>query len=286
MATVVRDTPYHDRRVSERRRIIYPAALRAEGMRVSWGGIFGGVLVALGFLLLMTALGVAVGISAAQPGETDASALGTGAGIWAGLSLLLALFIGGMVSTRIGAIFDGTTGFFEGVLVWVVSVLLMLYFASSGISMLAGGAFRMVGGAAQALGSVVQTTAGGANVDVSGSVEQMIQRLKDPKTAQQIASATGMQQSEVQATLSETAQRVENNRNNPTQAAAEAKQGMAQLMDKAKSSGALQQKAEEVQPQASRAAWITFGALLLSLLAAVLGAMAGRRNPAKEARTS
>jgi hypothetical protein len=281
MATVVRETTYHDRRSNERRRIAYPAALRAEGMRVSWGGIFGGVLVAVGFLLLMTALGLAIGISAAQPGETEASALGTGAGIWAGVSLLVALFIGGMVSTRIGAIFDGTTGFFEGALVWVVSVLLMLYFASSGIGMLAGGAFRMVGGAAQALGSVVQT-GGGGNVDMSGSVDQMIQRLKDPKTAQQIAAATGMEQSEVQASLSETAQRVENNRNNPTQAAAEAKQGMAQLMQKAKASGALQQKAEEVKPQATKAAWITFGALLLSLLAAVLGAMAGRRNPAKE----
>jgi hypothetical protein len=275
MATVVRENPYHDRRVNERRRIAYPAALRAEGMRVSWGGVFGGVLVALGFLLLMTALGVAVGISAAQPGETEASTLGTGAGIWAAVSLLLALFIGGMVSTRIGAIFDGTTGFFEGALVWVVSVLLMLYFASSGVSMLAGGAFKMVGGAAQAVSSAVQTQ----NVEVSGGVDQILQRLKDPKTAQQIASATGMQQSEVQASLSETAQRVENSRDNPTQAAAEAKQGMTQLMERAKSSGALQQKAEELQPQASKAAWITFGALLLSLLAAVLGAMAGRRKP-------
>jgi hypothetical protein len=196
MATVIRESPYHDRRSAERRRISYPAAVRAEGMRVSWGGVFGGVLVALGFLLLMTALGVAVGISAAQPGETDAATLGTGAGIWGGLSLLIALFLGGWVSTRIGAIFDGTTGFFEGALVWVVSVLLMLYFAASGIGMLAGGAFKLVGGAAQALGSVVQQGA----PDVSGS-----------------------------------------------------------------------------------AAWVSFGALLLSLLAAVIGAMAGRRNP-KEAR--
>src|ERR1043165_516616 len=78
MATVVRDIPYHDRRIAERRRIAYPAALRADGVRVSWGGVFGGVLVALGFLLLMTALGVAVGISAAQPGETDTGTLGAG----------------------------------------------------------------------------------------------------------------------------------------------------------------------------------------------------------------
>jgi hypothetical protein len=271
----------HDRRMHERRRNFYPSLLRAEGMKVSWGGIFGGVLVAIGLLLLLTALGVAVGISAAQPGETGMSALGTGAGIWAGVALLLALFIGGLVSTRIGAISDGATGFFEGALVWVVSILLMLYFASSGVSMLAGGAFQMVGGAAQALGSVVQSQ----GVEVSGSVDQMIQRLKDPKTAQQIAAATGMQESEVQATLSETAQRVENNRDNPTQAAAEAKAGMAQLMDKAKSSGALEQKAEELKPQATRAAWITFGALVLSLLAAVLGAMSGRRRP-QEVRAS
>jgi hypothetical protein len=275
MAATSPHSHFHDRRVSERRRMAYPAILRAEGMKVSWGGIFGGVLVAIGLLLLLTALGVAVGVSAAQPGETQASTLGAGAGIWAGLSLLVALFVGGLVATRIGAISDGATGFFEGALVWVVSILLMLYFASSGVGMLAGGAFQMVGGAAQAMGSVMQSQ----GVDVSGSVDQMVQRLKDPKTAQQIASMTGMQQSEVQATLSETAQRVENNRDNPTQAAAEAKAGMAQLMDKAKSSGALEQKAQEVQPEASRAAWIAFGALVLSLLAAVLGAMTGRRKP-------
>lgn len=282
MATAVRDTPYHDRRVTERRRIAYPAALRADGMRVSWGGVFGGVLVALAFLLLMTALGLAVGISAAQPGETDTGTLGAGAGIWAAVSLLVALFIGGWVSTRIGAIFDGTTGFFEGTLVWVVSVLLMLYMASSGIGMLTGGAFKVVGGAVQTMGSMVQSSQ--ATPDVSGGVDEMIQRLKDPKTAEQIASATGMPVTEVQATLRETAQRVENNRGNPTQAAAEAKNGIARLMEKAKASGALRQKAEEVKPQATRAAWITFGALLLSLVAAALGAMAGRRDPVKEAR--
>ncbi len=275
MATVVRDSSYHERRIGERRRIAYPAILSGEGMRVSWGGIFGGVLVAVGLLLLLSALGVAVGVSAMRPGETEASTLGTGAGIWAGVSLLVALFVGGMASTRIGAIFDGTTGFFEGALVWVVSVLLMLYMAGTGVGMLASGAFKLVGGAAQTFSTVMQP----GSMDVSGSVDQIIARLKDRKTAEQIAGATGLQTNEVQASLSETAQRVENNRDHPAQAAAEAKQGLAQLMQKAKSSGALTQKAEEVKPQASKAAWLTFGALLLSLAAAVLGAMAGRRTP-------
>lgn len=280
MTAATQSTYDHERRVrvSERRRDgLYPAILQAEGKKVSWGGIFGGVLVAVGLLLLLAALGMAVGISVAQPGETDAGSFGTGAGIWAALSLLIALFVGGMVSTRIGAISDRTTGFFEGVLVWVVSILLMAYLAGSGVSMLAVGTFKMIGGATQAIGAVAQAQ-GGGDVDVSGGVDQILQRLRDPATAQQVASATGMEQRDVQATLSETAQRVESNRDNPTQAAAEAKQGMAQLLEKAKSSGALEQKAEEVKPAATKAAWITFGALVLSLLAAVLGAISGRRD--------
>ena len=282
MATVVHERPYHERRSQERRRISEYLGLRsAEGLRVSWGGIWAGVLSAVGLLILLTALGIAVGISALQPGETEGSTLGMGAGVWAGVSLLLALFLGGLVSTRVGAISDRTTGFFEGALVWVVSILLMGYLTTSGIGALAGGAFKMVGGATQAIGTVMH---GSSGIDTSGGVDQILQRLKDPSTAQQIAAATGMQQSEVQATLSETAQRVENNRANPTQAAAEAKQGMARLMENAKSSGALQQKAEEVKPQAAKAAWITLGALVLSLLAAVFGAMAGRRREGQLAR--
>src|SRR5690348_4598498 len=189
-------------------------------MRVSWGGVWGGVLVAVGLLLLLAALGVAVGISATEPGQTEASKLGTGAGIWAGVSLLVALFVGGMVSTRIGAIFDGTTGFFEGALVWVVSVLLMGYLAASGVGSLAGGAFNMIGGAQQAVGSVLGTT--------------------DPQAIKEQAQQKGQ----------------------------ELKQSLPQL----------QQRAQEAKPTATKTAWITFVALILSLAAAVFGAMACRRR--------
>jgi hypothetical protein len=201
-------TPYHDRRTHERRRVAYPGLFGAEGMRVSWGGIFGGVLVAVGTLLLLAALGVAVGVTAVDPSQADASKLGTGAAIWAGVSLLIALFVGGLVSTRIGATFDGSTGFFSGFLVWIVSLLLVAYLAASGVSSLASGAFSLMGGSAQQL------------------VEQAGQK------AQEMAQ-------------------------NPQ---------------------AVQQKAQEVKPQASTGAWITFGALVLSLGAALTGAMAGRRR--------
>ena len=41
-----------------------------EGMKVSWGGVFAGVLVAMGVSMLLAALGVAIGVSAVEPGET------------------------------------------------------------------------------------------------------------------------------------------------------------------------------------------------------------------------
>ena len=205
MATAV--NPYHERRTGERRRVAYPGLFSAEGMRVSWGGIFGGVLVAVGLLLLLAALGVAIGISAVDPTQTELAKVGTGAGIWAGISLLVALFIGGFVSTRIGATHDASTGFFAGFLVWVVSLLLVAYLAASGVSSLAGSAFSLMGG------------------------------------AQQMAEQVQQQAQDIQQNVPQ-----------------------------------LQQKAQEVKPQASRAAWATFGALRLSLAAAVLGAAAGRRR--------
>ena len=276
MATVVHESPYN-RRVTDRHPGAAASFFNADGLRVSWGGVFGGVLLAVGLLILLTALGAAIGISATDPGDTDISKLGIGAGVYGALSLLVALFFGGWASTRMGAISDRATGFCEGALVWVVAILLVGYAAASGIGMLASGASKMIGGATQAIGTVVQSQAGG-QPDISGSVDQILQRLRDPSTAEQIAKATGMQPQQVQSSLNDTAQRVEKARDNPGQAAQEAKQGVARLMEHARSSGAIEQKAEEVKPAVTKGAWISFAALLLSLITAVFGAMVGRRE--------
>ena len=251
-----------------------------EGMKVSWGGVFAGVLVAMGVSMLLAALGVAIGVSAVDPGETDPSTIGIGAVVWGGVQLLIALFIGGMVATRVGAIIDRTTGFFEGVLVWVVSLILMGYLAGSGIASVASGAFTMLGGATETFSAVVQGQGTAPDVDVSGTVEQMAEELRGPELVNRVASVTGLSVNEVRNTLNETATRVEANANDPAQAAEEARRGIASLFDRARTNGALAAQAEEIQPEAASAAWLTFVALLLSLAAAVAGAMLGRSKAA------
>jgi hypothetical protein len=251
-----------------------------EGMKVSWGGVFAGVLVAMGAGMLLAALGLAIGITAVDPGETDPGTIGAGAVIWGALQLLIALFIGGMVATRVGAIIDRTTGFFEGVLVWVVSLILMAYLAGTGIASLASGAFTLLGGATQTFGAVIQTDGAPPNVEVSGTVDEMAEQLRSPELVNRVASITGLSVNETRDVLNDAATRVEANRNNARQAAEEARRGIEMLFDRARASGALAAQAEEIQPEVASTAWLTFVALLLSLAAAVAGAMFGRSRAA------
>jgi hypothetical protein len=246
-----------------------------DGLRISWGGIWAGVLTVLGTLLFLTTLGLAIGISAADPGNTDAQALGAGAAIWSGLALLVALFVGGMAATRLGMIFDRATGAFEGALVWVLSFVAILWLASSGVQLVASGISGVFSGVTQTIGSAT-----GAADDLStADVEQMLARLDDPGTAAAIARATGIPEEEVRSTLGAVAQRVEAARADPEQAAAELRQGAQQLMDRARQQSPAM--AERVQQGATKTAWITFGAMVISLIAAIAGAMVGRRRAAE-----
>jgi hypothetical protein len=249
-----------------------------QGMRVSWGGIISGVLVVLGSLILLTALGIAVGITAADPAQIEASDVGKGAAIWSAVSLLIALFLGGLASTRLGMVWDKTTGIVQGGLVWVLAMLIMLMLAANGISMVVGGAFDMARSAAGGAAEMAQS-AGGMGDIATGSPDEMIQRLRDPQTASTIASITGQPQAQVQQRLQEMAMNVEAARDNPEQAAAEVRAGMAEFMDTARQRATA--AAEEAQPEATAGAWISFFALLLSLAAAMVGSAVGRRKAAQ-----
>jgi hypothetical protein len=182
-------------------------------------------------LLLLAALGMAVGITATDPQAADGAKIGIAAAAWAGISLLVALFVGGMVSTRIGATFDGHTTFWEGALVWIVTLLLMGYLATTSLATLMGGTLHVVGGAAQAAATATQGSAA-TNPDVANPVRNPSSAVQDLKSRIEGATANGT----------------------------------------------IQQKAAEAKPAATKAAWGTFAALILSLVAALLGAAAGRRR--------
>lgn len=136
-----------------------------QGTRVSWGGIWAGVLTTLGTLLLLSTLGLAVGIAANTAagaagaagvpgaGAGNAGTVGTAAVIWSALSLLIAMFLGGLASTRMGQIFDRGSGMFHGGLVWVISLGAILYLGLRGLELMGAGAAMGFGGAGGAAGA-------------------------------------------------------------------------------------------------------------------------------------
>jgi hypothetical protein len=250
------------------------------GARVSWSGIFGGVVVGIGALLLMTALGVAVGITAIDVEQPDASALGTGAAIWTGVSLLLALFLGGWSAARMSMLWDRTAALFQGTLVWALSMLLILWLAASGVGLIAGQTFSLLGTTASTVGAAT----GGADLGglLQGDADRVLATLDDPKTAQTIASLTGMEAGEVTRRLDDLRSRIEAARDNPQQVAAELRTATSDFADRAQAR--IASAATQAQPAATRTAWSTFGALLLGLLAGMAGAAVGRHNAARRTR--
>ncbi len=254
------------------------ASTAALGTRVSWGGIFGGVVVGIGTLLLLTALGLAIGITSVDPNNPDAAAIGRTTAIYTGVSLLIAVFIGGWSAARMSMLWDRTAALFQGTLVWALFMLLILYLAASGISLVAGQTFSLLGTVAQSAGAAAGNAGASLPNIAAGDVDQVLRTLDDPNTATQIATATGMARDEVARNLSDLRARVEAARNDPAQVAAQVRQAAGDFAQRAQSR--VQQAAADAKPAASRTAWTTFGALLLGLLAGMAGAAVGRRNAA------
>ncbi|WP_420146504.1 YrzE family protein [Spirosoma sp.] len=137
--------------------------------RISWSAVFAGVLVGIVSQILLTLLGLGIGLSTIDPitERNPAAGLGTGSAIWYGISSLVSLFLGGWIAGRLASaprLFDGII---HGVLTWCLATLLTIYFLTTTIGNLLGGASRLIGGLVSTAGTAVAAAAPsiGAAVD-------------------------------------------------------------------------------------------------------------------------
>lgn len=106
--------------------------------RVRWGPIVAGVFTALTTLVIMTILGLAIGMSAFEPDETGARTIGTAAAIWGIISALLAFFLGGWVAGRNAQGSPEDNGAINGFLVGAATIAVMLWLIGAGMGNLLG----------------------------------------------------------------------------------------------------------------------------------------------------
>jgi hypothetical protein len=164
------------------------------GFRLSWGAVFAGLAIATALQLVLSTLGAAIGLAAFDP-NSSAKSFGIGTALWAVLSLLVALFLGGSTTGRLAGVLSRTDGFLHGALLWALSTLLTLWLLSRGVGAVAGTTFRALGsvvgatagavaqGAATAAGGAVSAAAGAAadgDVDVRQQISELLRQTGDP----------------------------------------------------------------------------------------------------------
>ena len=284
------------------------AAVPPVGPRVRWGGVTSGFIIALGTILLLTAFGLAIGITAVgdprAATHNTVTGLGIGAGIWAALTLLIAYFLGGLVSTTVTDRPDRAGAVLHGALVWTLGSVFLLWLLGQGISLGLSGLFGALGGLiglggaefrlppgggprghlGGALGGLTRTGATVATGAVAGGGDlaqrlgftdpsRVMDRLEDPQTVSVFAAATGISTEEARTALAQFRDRVAAVRDNPDQVAAEARTFLVQYADRAQQQAL--KAAAAVQEGATVSSWVTFGVLVLTLVVAMLGALAG-----------
>ena len=136
------------------------------GFRLSWGAIFAGFVVATVTQIVLSVLGLAIGLSVFDPGSDSLGGYGVGATIWFVATTAVSLFLGGLVLGRLAGILKTRDGVLHGIVMWGLSTLLAVWMVGNGLGVLIGTTFNTLARTTSAVvsGAVSATGALGAAV--------------------------------------------------------------------------------------------------------------------------
>lgn len=154
---------------------------------VRWGPIFAGIVVAVVSQLLLSALGTAIGAIAV--GEATARTIGTSLGIWAIISLLISLFLGGWVMASSCGPMNSKTAMMNGTILWATTIVLSGWLLTTGITGTFGVLASSAGGAAGEVLNQVQQP-GGAAIPSQDQVAQAVPNVTPAEADQYAANAS------------------------------------------------------------------------------------------------
>lgn len=178
-------------RTVERRDVNGPALKRA-----SWGAIFGGAFIAVAVMVLLGALGVAIGATTVDPAGDSPSpkALGIGAGIWWLVSGLMALFAGGWAAGRLAGLRRRMEGTLHGVITWALTTAALIFLMTTVIGAMISGAMRVVGAGVSAVGQGAQAVASAAGGAATGQDSPDVAWDKVGAEARELLRQTGQEE--------------------------------------------------------------------------------------------
>jgi len=256
--------------------------------RVSWGAVMGGVVVALITHLLLSMLGVGIGVSTIEPATGDTPAAGAFslvAALWWTASGIIASFVGGWIAARLSGALTASAAL-HGLVTWATTTMVVLFLLATAAGTLMGGALGFLGNTlsgmgeaakvvAPQLGAAAQGPLGELRGEIEGAMQsgtpadrartaaatiRVITKNDAPQTEQDqaaggVAQLTGISQEEARDRLNQWRQTYQRN--------------AAEIEAKARAT------AEATARTVSRGAFAAFVALLLGAAAGALGGHIG-----------
>jgi hypothetical protein len=280
-----------------------PASEVLPSERISWGAIIGGAVTALGVGALLYALGFALGLSAIDPNNPSsfrASSIFTG--IWSLVTAFLSLFAGGMVASRGSGVYTRSAGAIHGLVMWGLTTIAGTLLVFNLLTLAIGGAAALGKTAIETGANAVSNTAGQApglaqalGIDWNDLLAPVNQRLraenKPQVTPAQLEAATkdvvgnALQQGRLDrdTLTSAIAQNTKLSRADAEDIATRVQGAFDRTVERARdtvqgTASSLQTGALRAAEETGKAFWGVFGALLIGLVSAVLGAIAGTRR--------
>jgi hypothetical protein len=143
-------------------------------VRISWGAIIAGVIVALVLQLALNLLGLSIGANAINPAvgrdTAEPDELGRNALLWVGVTTIIALFFGGWVAGRMAGLPDNTDGLVHGLITWALVTLITFYLLTTRIGALVSGISHLFERFLSVVGVGAATVAQGAVAVTKGAV--------------------------------------------------------------------------------------------------------------------
>lgn len=145
--------------------------------RVSWGALFAGFFFGFAIWVLLLALGGGIGFSSFDATDVQSwQHLGIGFGIWGVIAGIIALFVAGWITARLGSVETAASGMLHGAALWGFMLVTGLWLATMAVAGTAATAAQAAGGAAQAAGNAAGNAA--ANPDNRQQMQQQGQQLQ------------------------------------------------------------------------------------------------------------
>lgn len=239
--------------------------LLAVKSRVSWGAIAAGAMVALTIYLILSMLGVALGIEIAMM-RNHSTELAAGTAIYAILTLLLAMFFGGWATSRLAVGESKVEAVLYGLILWGVLFLGMVWLAGVGLRT----GFTAMVGTASGMYSSSQEAVGAEHSSGPGLIDAMRTRYETELGGEPFIDnlkKAGLNDEQAKKAQAEIKARIERLRKDPST--------LPDVAAEVASKPEVRQTAVKAADVVRMATWWTLVGMVISLLTVVFGSLVG-----------